>query len=135
METFNKLTKQDVEQDGQNGLKMLRCKKCQTIQYFNRKMCIKCRNTEFESIEIEPHGVLISNTTLFALPSCLKHKEKMIFGIIELRYEDQKIRILAQLASDSKSNGNIGDKVKIGNQTVSIQENGEEIKGEVYYVE
>ena len=121
--------------ENQNELRMLKCKKCTTIQYFNRKICIKCRNTEFEPIELEPNGTLISDTTLFALPVCLKHKEKMTFGIIEMQHADQKIRILAQLSSDSKLKGKIGDLVKIKNETVSIKEDGKEIKGAVYYVE
>ncbi len=111
---------------------MIQCKRCKKIQYQNRKICIECRSTDFQPIEIPANGKLISHTTLKALPNSLKERKQAAFGIIEIESENQMVRILAQLSQDAKYSPKIGDTVVLRNGSVSVDESGKEIKGVVF---
>jgi uncharacterized OB-fold protein len=116
------------------ALKMIQCKKCRKIQYQNRKICIDCRSSEFDVIEIPAKGKILSFTTLTALPISIKNRKQVGFGIIEIEMvgEKQHVRILAQLSQDSKYSPKIGDTVILKNGIVSTDENGKDLKGVVF---
>ena len=47
-----------------NHLKLPFCKNCQTVQYPPREICCNCLSDELHSQEVNPAGILLSQTSL-----------------------------------------------------------------------
>ncbi len=78
-----------------------KCLKCKTIHYPNRAICKKCRNDEFEPVELPSNGKLLTFTHLHN-PAGDFEVSVLDLGIVEL---SDGTRITGQLKIDKPEIG------------------------------
>jgi uncharacterized OB-fold protein len=61
-----------------------KCCKCGTIQFPPRPLCHNCFSTEFETLEIQPKGKLLSYTIIHVAPTQFQSMAPYAVGILQL---------------------------------------------------
>lgn len=74
-----------------------KCKKCGKIHYPKHIRCLNCKHREFEKVNIQKSGKLVTFTILNAPPTGIK-KMTLILGIIDLG----EIKYTGQIDVDPK---------------------------------
>lgn len=65
-------------------LETAKCKHCRAISCPPRLVCKACRNREFETLQLEKTGRLMTFTVIHAAPSPFAHQAPYALGIIEM---------------------------------------------------
>ncbi len=71
-----------------------RCSSCGQVYFPPRRVCRKCRSTEFETITLARDGRLVTWTVIRVAPTGFEDQSPYAVGIIEL---DDGVRILSQI--------------------------------------
>ena len=79
--------------------KWVKCKKCGYLQYKSHLRCLKCKNSEFEIIEVKGSCKLLTFTILNAPPTEFRNKSSYALGVVEF---ENDIKALGQITTQNK---------------------------------
>lgn len=95
-----------------NKIEKLESKKCKMCGYLQNKShlrCLKCKNDTFNTLEAKGNCVLLTYTTLTALPMEFRDKSSYALGVVEF---ENGIRALGQISPN--------ENLKIGMKLTSV---------------
>jgi len=87
-----------------------KCKKCDKIFFPPRLICDSCKSREFEKINLQKEGKLLTYTIIRVAPSQYMDQAPYAMGVVELK---DGVRILSQIADCDFDKLEIGMPVKI----------------------
>lgn len=96
-----------------------KCKKCGTIFYPPRLVCSKCKSQEFEKVNLNNEGKILTFTIIRVGSEKYSQEIPYAIGIIEL---NDGVRLMAQIVDTDFEKIAIGKKVKLFFR--KIQEDG-----------
>ena len=76
-------------------LEAAKCTKCGKVQFPARLVCPECKHRDFERINLQRTGKLLTYTVIHVAPSQFTDQVPYAVGIVEL---DQGVRLLTQIA-------------------------------------
>ena len=87
-----------------------KCKKCGKVYFPPRIICAECKSQEFETINLQREGKLLTYTIIRVAPSQFVDQTPYAMGIVEL---NGGVKILSQIADCDLDKLEIGQKVRI----------------------
>ena len=91
-------------------LEAAKCKKCGKIFFPPRIICSGCKCKEFETINLQKEGKLLTYTIIRVAPSQFVDHSPYAMGIVEL---NDGVKILSQIADCDLDKLEMGQKVRI----------------------
>jgi uncharacterized OB-fold protein len=80
----------------EESYKWEKCKRCGYLQYKSHLRCLKCKNSEFESIDAEGSCKLLTFTILNAPPAEFRNKSSYALGVVEF---ENGVKALGQITT------------------------------------
>jgi uncharacterized protein len=87
-----------------------KCKKCGKVYFPPRIICAECKSQEFETVNLQKEGKLLTYTIIRVAPSQFVDQTPYAMGIVEL---NGGVKILSQIADCDLDKLEIGQKVRI----------------------
>jgi uncharacterized OB-fold protein len=87
-----------------------KCKKCGKVYFPPRIICAECKSQEFETVNLQREGKLLTYTIIRVAPSQFVDQTPYAMGIVEL---NDGVKILSQIADCDLDKLEIGQKVRI----------------------
>jgi len=87
-----------------------KCKKCGKVYFPPRIICAECKSQEFETVNLQREGKLLTYTIIRVAPSQFVDQAPYAMGIVEL---NNGVKILSQIADCDLDKLEIGQKVRI----------------------
>ena len=87
-----------------------KCKKCGKVYFPPRIICAECKSQEFETVNLQREGKLLTYTIIRVAPSQFVDQTPYAIGIVEL---NDGVKILSQIADCDLDKLEIGQKVRI----------------------
>jgi len=87
-----------------------KCKKCGKVYFPPRIICAECKSQEFETINLQREGKILTYTIIRVAPSQFVDQAPYAMGIVEL---NDGVKILSQIADCELDKLEIGQKVRI----------------------
>jgi len=87
-----------------------KCKKCGKVYFPPRIICAECKSQEFETVNLQREGKLLTYTIIRVAPSQFVDQTPYAMGIVEL---NGGVKILSQIADCDLDKLEIGQKVRI----------------------
>jgi len=98
-----------------------KCKKCGKTYYPPRKVCVKCKSTEMELVQLPREGKVVNYTVIYYPPRGFEQEAPYVVGVVELK---DGTRVLAQIVDVKPEEVNIGMEVEATFR--KLREQGEE---------
>ncbi len=95
-----------------------KCKKCCKVFFPPRLICDACESREFESVNLEDEGTLITFTVIRVPPGPFSDQAPYAIGIVEL---NDGVRITTQIVDCDFDEIQIGSKVKVEFRKISSE--------------
>ena len=96
-----------------------KCKKCGQAFFPPRLICSGCKGREFEKVQLDDQGKLLTYTVIRVAPSQFMDQAPYALGIVEL---NEGVKMLSQIADCDLDKINIGMNVRV--EFRKIQEEG-----------
>ena len=87
-----------------------KCKKCGKVYFPPRIICAECKSQEFETVNLQREGKLLTYTIIRVAPSQFVDQAPYAMGIVEL---NDGVKILSQIVDCDLDKLEIGQKVRI----------------------
>lgn len=87
-----------------------KCKKCGKVYFPPRIICAECKSQEFETVNLQKEGKLLTYTIIRVAPSQFMDQAPYAMGVVEL---NDGVKILSQIADCDLDKLEIGQKVRI----------------------
>lgn len=87
-----------------------KCKKCGKIYFPPRLICSSCKSREFEMVNLQRGGKLLTYTIIRVPPSQFTDQSPYAVGVVEL---DDEVKILSQIADCDLDRLEIGQRMRI----------------------
>jgi uncharacterized OB-fold protein len=88
------------------------CRKCGHVQFYPRRLCIRCLSEEVDWRHSSGNGTIFTVTTVNR-PTTAAFKDDVPY-VIALVDLDEGFRMMLNVHGDSRLNARIGDRVRIG---------------------
>jgi uncharacterized OB-fold protein len=96
-----------------------KCKKCGALFFPPRLVCSKCRTSEFETLQLQDEGKILTYTIIRVGPDRFSKETPYAIGIVEL---NDGLKLTTQIVDTALEKIQIGKKVKLVFR--KIQEDG-----------